>query len=193
MTWYTFFKFFHVLGAVVWVGGALVMQVFALRAMRSDDANRKAQFAKDVEWVGNRTFVPATIVLILAAIGLMENGDSPWTWGMNWVLFGLIVWIASFLTGAGFVGPESGRLGRLIDEQGAEAPEVTARIRRLLAISRVELVFLTAVVWAMVVKPIGNAGWFWGALVVTALAVAAVVGDYLRGSESGVPTVPTTD
>jgi hypothetical protein len=54
-------------------------------------------------------------------------------------------------------------------------------------------VFLTAVVWAMVVKPIGNAGWFWGALVVTALAVAAVVGDYLRGSESGVPTVPTTD
>ena len=184
MTWYTFFKFVHVILAVTWVGGAVVVQAFARLALASDDGARKAQFAKDVEWVGTRIFVPASFVLILAAIGLMENSESPWTWGMNWVVFALLVWAASFVTGAAFLGPESGRLGKLIEEQGAEAPEVAARIRRIMAVSRVELVFLVAVVWAMVVKPIGNAGWFWTALAVTAVAAGAIVVSYLRTEEA---------
>jgi uncharacterized membrane protein len=193
MTWYTLFKFVHVILAVTWVGGAIIVQAFARLALASDDGGRKAQFAKDVEWVGTRIFVPASLALILAAIGLMENGDSPWTWGMNWVVFALLVWAASFVTGAAFLGPESGRLGKLIEEQGAEAPEVAARIRRILAVSRVELVFLIAVVWAMVVKPIGNAGWFWSAVVVTVVAAGAVVANYLRTEAALGAGVPTAD
>ncbi len=102
---------------------------------------------------------------------------------MNWVVFGLAVFAGSFVVGAGFLGPESGRLGRLIEDHGAGAPAVAARIRRILAVSRVELVFLAAVVWAMVVKPVGNAGWFFGGLAVTAIVAAGVVSSYLRGEK----------
>ena len=50
-------------------------------------------------------------------------------------------------------GPESGRIGKLVEQHGPEHPEVTSRITRILAVSRVELVLLIAVVFAMVVKP----------------------------------------
>jgi uncharacterized membrane protein len=184
MTWYTFFKWIHVMGAIVWVGAAITLQLFALRALASPDRKRQATFAQDAEWIGMRVITPSSLVLLLAGIGAMEN--LGWSWGQNWVLFGLIAYAASFVVGAGFIGPESGRLGKLIADEGPESPLVTARIRRILAVSRAELVVLLAVVWNMVVKPVGNAGWFWTALAVAAAGVVAVGLGYLRGAE-GVP------
>ena len=52
-----------------------------------------------------------------------------------------------------FLGPESGRIGKLIDAHGPEHAEVGARIRRILMISRIELLLPIAVVFDMVVKP----------------------------------------
>jgi uncharacterized membrane protein len=180
MTWYTFFKSLHVLAAVVWVGGASVVQLYALRALADRDPHRQATFAKDTEVIGMRTFVPASLVVILAAIGMMVNAHL--SWGMDWTVFGLIVFAASFAVGAGFLGPESGRLAKLIEEHGAAHPEVSARIRRILMVSRIELVFLLAVVWNMVVKPSGSAGWFWGALVVTFVVAVGVFAQYQRSA-----------
>ena len=69
------------------------------------------------------------------------------------MLVGLGVFAASFLAGAGFLGPESGRLSKLIADRGPEDPDVERRIRRILLISRIELVLLVIVVADMVVKP----------------------------------------
>jgi uncharacterized membrane protein len=71
MTWYTFFKSVHVFAAVIWVGGAAVTQLFALRALATNDGKRQAEFAKDAEVIGMRTFTPASLVLFVAAIGMM--------------------------------------------------------------------------------------------------------------------------
>ncbi len=190
MTWYEFFKSVHVFAAVIWVGGALIVQFFAVRALAAPDRRRQAEFANDAEWVGMRVFLPASIILFLAAIGVMENGD--WPWGQNWVVYALIVIALSVVVGAGFLGPESGRLAALIDAKGPEAPEVTARIRRILAVSRVELTFLFGVVWAMVTKPSGDAAWFWGALVVTAVVAIAAAALTVRGARDvGKPVTAT--
>jgi uncharacterized membrane protein len=182
MTWYTFFKSLHVLAAVVWVGGALTLQVLAFRILRTNDARRMAEFAKDSEFIGMRVFLPATWVLLLAAIGVMVN--LHWSWGQNWVVFGLIAWIASFVVGAGFLGPESGRIGKIIEREGPESPEAQWRIRRILLISRAELVVLLAVVLNMVVKPVGNAAWFWGLLALMAVGLVAV---YFSSSTRSAP------
>jgi uncharacterized membrane protein len=190
MTWYEFFKSVHVIAAVVWVGGSLIVQFFAFRALGSPDPRRQAEFAKDAEWIGQRVFLPTTIILFLAAIGVMENGN--WPWGQNWIVLGLVVLALSATVGAGFLGPEAGRLAALIETKGPGAPEVTARIRRILAISRVELTFLVTVVWAMVVKPVGDAGWFWGALVVAIVVAIAVAALTLRGARDvGKPAAAT--
>ena len=178
MTWYTFFKSIHVIAAVVWVGGAAMIQLFALRIIGTRDGERQAEFAKDVETIGMRTFVPASIVLFLAAIGIMVNLHLPW--GENWIVFGLIVWGLSFAVGAGFLGPESGRIAKVIERDGPNSPEAGARIRRILMVSRVELVLLLGVIWNMVVKPVGQNGWFWGALIVMLIAAGSVLAGYFR-------------
>jgi uncharacterized membrane protein len=185
VTWYTFFKTLHVVAAAIWVGGAFVMQAYAFRILRAYDARRTADFAKDTEIVSMRVFIPAAWVLLLAAIGMMVNGDL--TWGQNWVVLGLISWALSSVVGAGFLGPESGRIGKLVETDGPESPAAQERIRRILLVSRLELVILITVVVNMVVKPVGNAGWFWGLLAAMVLGLVAVIGAY---SSSSMRTAP---
>jgi uncharacterized membrane protein len=189
MTWYTFFKSIHVIAAVIWVGGAVVIQAYAFRILRTGDARRQADFARDTESIGMRLFIPTTLILFLAAIGLMVNGN--WPWGQNWTVLGLIAFVLSFVIGAGYLGPESGRIAKALELGGPESPEAQMRIRRILTVSRAELVVLLAVIVNMVVKPTGNAGWFWSLLAVMALGVTAVVAFHVR-SEQKMPAPATT-
>jgi uncharacterized membrane protein len=136
--------------AVVWVGGSLAIQLYAFRILRADDPVRLAGFAKDTEWIGTRIFTPASILLLAFGFVLVEEGH----WGYDfWVIFGLVILGLSALTGMAFFGPESGRIGKLVEAHGVEHPEVQARITRILKLSRVELGLLMAVVFDMVVKP----------------------------------------
>jgi uncharacterized membrane protein len=189
MTWYTFFKSVHVTAAAIWVGGSLMIQAYAFLITRTGDARRQAQFAKDTEYVSMRLFIPTTWVLLLAAIGMMVN--LHWPWGQNWVVFGLIAWAFSFAIGAGFLGPEGGRIAKVIERDGPESPEAQMRIKRILMVSRAELVVLIAVIFNMVVKPAGNAGWFWGLLAVMFVGVAAVIGSWLLGEQRTAPAPAT--
>ena len=185
MTWYTFFKSVHVVAAALWVGGAFIMQAYAFRILRSNDARRTADFAKDTEIVSMRVFIPTTWILLLAAIGMMVNFDL--SWGQNWVVLGLISWTLSFVLGAGFLGPESGRISKIVEREGPESPAAQARIRRILLVSRLELVILLTVIVNMVVKPVGNAGWFWGLLVAMVVGLVAVVAAYSSSSIRSAP------
>jgi uncharacterized membrane protein len=184
VTWYTFFKSVHVTAAAIWVGGAMMLQALAFRITRTGDARRQADFAKDSEIVGMRLFIPTVWILLLAAIGMMVN--LHWSWGLNWVVFGLIAFAVSFVVGAGYIGPEGGRIAAVIERDGPESPEAQARIRRILLVSRLELVVLLTVIVNMVVKPNGNAGWFWGLLAAMAVGMLAVLTASLRGRDQPV-------
>jgi uncharacterized membrane protein len=189
VTWYTFFKSAHLIGAAVWIGGAFMIQALAFRITRSGDAKRQADFAKDTEIVGMRVFIPATWIVLLAGIAMMINFD--WSWGQNWIVFGLIAFGLSFVIGAGFLGPEGGRIAAVIEREGPDSPEAQMRIRRILLISRCELVVLMTVIVNMTVKPTGNAGWFWGLLVAMLVGIAIVIGVSRRGARP--VAAPATD
>jgi hypothetical protein len=136
-----------------------------------------------------RVFIPASLILFLAAFAMMINLD--WSWNQNWIVLGVIAFGLSFVLGVGFLGPEGGRIAELIEQQGPDSPAVQARIRRILTISRCELVVLLTVMVNMVVKPTGNNGWFWGLLVAMVLGIATVLALSGRGAEQ-VP-VPATE
>ena len=57
------------------------------------------------------------------------------------------------ITGAGFLGPESARLGKLSAERDPADPEIQQRIKRIFLVSRIDLVVLIVVVADMVFKP----------------------------------------
>jgi ABC-type uncharacterized transport system YnjBCD permease subunit len=95
--------------------------------------------------------MPAAIVLLV--FGMLAAHRGGWGFDPPWIGIGFAVWGLSFLLGMLFLGPEAGRISRLTAEHGAGAPEVQARIRRIFAVSRVELLLLLFVVFAMAVKP----------------------------------------
>ena len=177
METYELFLFLHVMAAVIWVGGDVMSQVMAVRVLRSSDARRLSTFAADMEWIGNRLLLPASLTLIVAAVVMMIDGDI--AWDALWVSLSLAAYIASFVAGAAFFGPESGRIGKLIAEHGAESPEAADRIRRLLLGSRIQLVILIAVVYLMTVKPTSDDT---GALLLLAVGVIVLAALLLRGS-----------
>lgn len=150
MTWYELFLWLHVMTAVIWVGGAIMIQAFALRVIAARDAERMAGFARDVEFIGLRLLTTSSVVLLLSGIGLVLNGN--WDWGEPFVSIGLVVWLGSFLTGALYLGPEGGRIAKAIEADGPASPEAQRRITNILRYSRIELLFLLVVVFMMVVK-----------------------------------------
>jgi uncharacterized membrane protein len=116
VTTYQWYLMVHILMAVMWVGSDLAIQVFAARILRANDAGRLAAFSRDVEWIGTRLLTPASLLLVVFGFLLVSEAD----WGYPfWVVFGIAVFAYSFLTGAFFLGPESGRIGKLIEARRA--------------------------------------------------------------------------
>ena len=150
VTWYEVWKTLHVLAAVAWVGGALTLNVLAFFALRSQLPGRKAEFAHEAEKVGMRLFLPAGVILVVMGFILVHQGQ----WGYHtWVILALVAYGLSFVTGAAFLGPESGRIGKAIAVEGPDSPAVAARINRIVLVSRIELVILLLIVVDMVLKP----------------------------------------
>jgi uncharacterized membrane protein len=148
---YEWLLFFHIAAAIVWLGGGLAIQVLAIRANRNDDPVRMTTIAHEAEWFGTRIFLPSSLLVLV--LGIILTVDGPWDFGQTWIVLALIGYGLSFVTGAAFLGPESGRIGKLLAAEGPDSPAVRARIQRIFLISRIELVLLYLIVLDMVVKP----------------------------------------
>ena len=153
MTWYEFLLFVHVSCAAIWIGGGFIFQIYGIVVERGGDVREMAQFAGRAGSLGERVFAPAAMVVVLAGIGLMIEGN--WDWGQLWVVFALVTFAASFLVGIAVLGPMAKKLPVI----GPETPAGQEHIRRLFAILRVDLLFLFAIVFAMTVKPTGDDTW----------------------------------
>jgi uncharacterized membrane protein len=149
---YHLIKFIHVGAAIVWVGGGAFVQVLATRVSKQNDPLKLAALAKDVEAIGQRYLMAASILVLLAGLTLVIY--TPFLYFSEpWVIIGLVGVAATIVTGAGFIGPEAGRLAKAAEERGPADPEVQSRIRRIFLISRIDLLVLTLVVLDMVFKP----------------------------------------
>jgi uncharacterized membrane protein len=147
---YDFWLFIHVLMAIVWVGGAVNLQIIGTRLQLANDAVQMAKFARQVEWIGTRVLTPASILIVIA--GVIMTLDR-WDFEQLWIIIGIAGFLYSFINGAFFLGPVSGKTGKLMEERGAEDSQVQTNLRRLFTLSRIELVILIVVVWAMTMKP----------------------------------------
>ena len=183
MTKYEIYLTFHVLMAIVWLGGGLAMSLLGWRITRSNDGRAMAEFAKQTEWVGMRVFMPASLILLV--LGFLMIHEGPWTYSMLWIDIALVGFAVTFLTGLLYLGPQGGKIGELIEAEGPESAAVKAQIRRVLFVSRLDLITLFAIAGDMLVKPTGDDV---AILVAAALAIAAlataVTWAYLSGESA---------
>jgi uncharacterized membrane protein len=149
-TTYQWYLAVHILAAVLWVGGAFTVQVLTIRASRPNAAVQIGSLASEIEWVGTRVFIPSSLILVVMGFLLIHEGN--WDYKF-FIVFALIVWIASFVVGAGFLGPQSRKLSEDIERYGPDSAQATARLQRIFLVSRIELVFLLLVVLDMALKP----------------------------------------
>ena len=184
MSWYEFLLFVHIAAAALWLGGGLFLQIYAISVRRGGDPQEMGQFAARVGKLGDRVFIPAAVTVVLAGIGLTIEGS--WSWGTFWIVFALAAFVGSFLTGALVIGPTAKKIGAV----GADSAEGEELTQRIFIVSRVDLAFMYAILFAMAVKPTGDDGWViaLGALVLIALTVA-----FLAPLRNTSPTVPATD
>src|SRR5215210_158310 len=143
--WYSVFKAVHVLGAIVWLGGGAAITVLALRAQREQDNLALLQIAKQAEWLGTRIFIPSSLVVVAMGFLLIEKSEGLYGYSDFWTLFGLSAWGVSFFVGALFLGPESGRLARMMEAHGPDHPETQARLARVLAVARADVVLIALI------------------------------------------------
>ena len=145
-------KFIHILAAATWVGTAIEQQVVQARAMATRDRERILRAAEEAEWLGNRVFAPAAGIAVLFGI-LMVIQSPAYNFSDTWIIIGIALFVVTSITGAAYLTPESKRIKDLIAERGLEDAEVTSRVKRIMAISRVDLVVLILIVADMVLKP----------------------------------------
>ena len=122
---YNTLKFIHVIAAVAWVGGGLFVQYLATRLKRADDPIRLAAFAKDIAKAGVQFFMPVSLsVLVMGIVLVLYTPSLGFT--DTWILVGLIGYAATFVTGAFFIGPTSGKLAKEMETEGPDSPAVQA-------------------------------------------------------------------
>jgi hypothetical protein len=97
--------------------------------------------------------LPSSLALVIIGFILLHVSAGAYDLGKGWVTFGFIVWLLSAGAGALYLGPESGRLGKMVEERGPEDPEYQRRLSRIFMVSRIELLLLILVVLDMTVKP----------------------------------------
>jgi len=185
MTWYEFLLFVHITAAVIWLGGAFTFQMYGAVVRRGGDPEEMARFAGRAGTLSERMFVPASLLVVLAGVLLMLDGN--WDWGQLWVIFALVTFAASFATGLLVLSP----LAKRIPVVGPATPAGQALIKRLFVILRVDLVYMYAIVFAMVVKPTGDDGWTIAIAVAVLLALTALFLAPLRSA--GESPAPATD
>jgi uncharacterized membrane protein len=148
---YSWLKSVHVLAAVMWVGGSVMLTLLGIMTIGLRDPVRLTQFAKQVAFLGGRYFPPLSLMVVGFGFWMVQDGDLGYD--ATWLKIGIAGWIASFVIGAGYLGPHASKLARLLDHQPPENDEVQDLIKRILLVARIDAVLLLVIVFDMTAKP----------------------------------------
>ena len=150
MTSYELWLFLHLSGAIVWIGGATVAQVFGILAQRTGDPAQSAAFGRSMAFIGPKIFMPASLVVLVTGALLTEDGN--WDWSEPFVWLGILGWLLVAITAFAYLTRAMGQVGARLAADGP-TPEIGAEVRKLVVLARVLILVLFVIVLVMVVKP----------------------------------------
>jgi uncharacterized membrane protein len=147
---YDWLVFFHVLAAMVWLGGITVLGAFAIRILREDDPDAVGRFLGSLRRIGPLVLAPAPVLLLGSGIWAVLDSDA-WDFGQLWIDLALGLFVVAFAIGAAHQSRAA-----LAAERAAEAGN-TARavhhLRRWAWGMGAIVALLVVATWAMVLKP----------------------------------------
>ena len=172
MDWYTIVKFLHVASAVIWIGGAFIMEMLGACAERSKSDTELVAVVLQVAWAGERIYVPASIATLIFGVTAATLGGL---WGSLWVILGLVGVAITIGLGIAVLTPRA-KKAEAGNKAGGATPAVVAISREILTIAKFDMVLLFTVIADMVLKPqVGD----WALLVVMAVVLIAAAAVWL--------------
>ena len=148
---YTVLLAIHILCAVIWVGGGVHAHIIGRLAMKSGDRQKMLAYTYEAEFVGNRIFAPASIILLVAGIFLVSKAG--YDQSDLWIGLAYAAWITSFLIGV-FYYSRSGKIrDAAIAEEGVDGPRFLANFKQTMTVNAIETGILLLVVIDMAIKP----------------------------------------
>lgn len=141
----------HVLAVVMWVGGGVMLTLLGLMTIGLRDPIRLAQFARQAAFLGGTYFPPLSLMVLGFGLGMVEK--SGLSYDLTWIQIGIAGWAASFVLGAGYLGPHSKKLASLLEERPPEDAGVQDLITRILFVARLDSLLLLFIVLDMTAKP----------------------------------------
>ena len=95
---YDWLLFGHVLAAMVWLGGGVMLAALAVAAIRGNDPAAVARLVSSLRVVGPAVLAPATVGTF--GLGLwMVLDSSAWDFGQTWIQLALVLFAAAFVVG----------------------------------------------------------------------------------------------
>jgi uncharacterized membrane protein len=147
---YDWLLFGHVLSAMVWLGGGVMLAALAVAAIRSNDPAAVARLVSSLGVVGPAVLAPATVGTF--GLGLwMVLDSSAWDFGQTWIQVALGLFAAAFLVGV----VHQARTALAADRAIGTGDEDEAR-RQLIRWTwgyALVVVLLVVIAWDMTFKP----------------------------------------
>jgi uncharacterized membrane protein len=149
-TLYDWLLFLHVLAAMVWVGGGVMLAVLAARVVRDPDPGAVGRFTGSLRVLGPLVLAPATVAVLGLGIWLVVDSEA-WDFGQLWVQLGLGLFVAAFLVGAVWQSRSALAATRAAGRE--DDAQARRQLRRWLAGYWLIVALLAVAVWDMTTKP----------------------------------------
>ncbi|HEX6673481.1 MAG TPA: DUF2269 family protein [Actinomycetes bacterium] len=142
--------FLHVLAAMVWVGGLVALNAFAVLALRAGDRDAVARFAGSFRTIGPFVLMPAAIAVLVFGVWMVLVEEA-WTFEQTWIWLAVLLLVAAVLVGAIFLSRAALAAQRALD--AGDLTRATTQLRRWSWGIRLIILLLVVATWDMVFKP----------------------------------------
>ena len=149
-TLYDWLLFLHVLAAMIWLGGGVMLAVTAAHVLRDSDPAAVGRFTGTMRATAPFVLAPATLAVLGLGIGLVLDTDS-WDFGQRWVQLGVALFAAAFVIGAAWQSRTALAAGRAAGR--GDDGEARRHLRRWLAGYGLIVLLLIVAAWDMTTKP----------------------------------------
>lgn len=147
---YLLFKFLHVVTAILWLGGMILLTLLNIRIARTGDVALMRMMEKQSEYVGSRIAGPAAGLTLLTGFAAIAFGRIGFPFWVNWGIGSVVV---SILLGAIFMRRLGLELSSRLAGSDSRTPEIVALQKRLATLAWINIIVLLSAEWAMVFKP----------------------------------------
>jgi len=148
---YNLLKFIHVVSAIAWFGGIIMLFLLNNRFARAGNQDLVKALGQQGAALSMTFFMPAAIVALVTGIAMVMVGRLDF--GATWISWGFLGFILSMIIGGVLTGGTARRLAKAVQAGSATQEDIARAQKRINLYVRLNLLVLLSVVWAMVAKP----------------------------------------